>query len=439
MPIIADPPALVAPAEPAGALANERQRVFEQRARAILATPELRDAVEKAREIALASRLANSDAARQTLDQFLAETAAYGALTAASEDPERPGLVWIQTPAREWMGHKVSGSRFAYDNPDNIYRFALIDDASTYTLDLRPTGPTGRLSVTIYQALTGAEVKDWEKQAVDAADDQRILYDSQGVARITIGPVDPQDGSLHLNSKGGRVVMVREALGDWHRQRPRAISVRRVAGPDNAGPTFAQRVATASNYTILGARTVAEFDELVYHLPTNAFAPSVRRAHGNKPSLIKMGLFHLADDEALVVDVLAQEAEYTSFSVTSPWMVSRNAVDRTGSRTSHQSHRNADGSYTYVVTRDDPGGANWIDTNGLLDGGIAMRWEGANAPEANPDDAVRSVRLVKRDALRSALPAGFPSVSPAERAAEIAARRKDYEARCGVPCRFIEN
>lgn len=424
---------------PGQALATERQYRFEATAQAILKTPEMQKTMQAARQLLLGSPHANSESAKQTLEQMILETGGYGALTAATKDPQNPGLVWIQTPPKEWMGHKVSGSRFSFDNPDNIYRYALIDDKSTYVLNVRPTGPTGRISVTIYKALTGAEVDDWEKQAVAAADAEQIKFDRQGAARITIGPVDPKDGSTYLKSGGGALVFVREALNDWHRMRPRMVSIRKIAGPENPPVTFEERLAIAQRYMMLGAKTVADFDKIVYPLPTNSFAPTVRRSFGIKPAMIKMGLFHLADDEALVVNVLPQAAEYMSFSVTSPWQVTRSFIEKTATRTSRQSHQNADGTYTYVLSRRDPGVANWMDTVGLLDGGMAMRWEGINAPEADSNAAIKSVKLVKLNALRSELPADFPSVSAAERSSEVASRRADYEARCGVPCKLNDD
>jgi hypothetical protein len=435
-----DQEAQMAPVGVGAPLATEQQYEIEATAEAILKTGEMQKAMEAARQLLLTLSWANSEAAQQTLQQMVFECGGYAALSAANRDPQNPGLVWIQTPRKEWMGHSVTGSRFCFDNPDNIYRYAFIDDASTYVLDAKPTGPTGRFSVAIYVALTGAEVESWEhwERTVDAADEERISADSEGASRITIGPEDPKDGSLYLNSRGGVFVIVREALNDWHTQRPRAMSFRRVAGPQGPALTFDERVAIAARYMMFAAETVAGFESMYSSIAINSFAPTVKRGHATKPSMITQGRYHLADDEALIVNILPQAAEYMSFSVTSPWLISRNTVSKTGSRTSRQSHQNADGTYTYVVSHRDPGVANWVDTDGLLEGCMAMRWEGMHAPAADPNDAIRSIKLVKLDAVRSELPADFPSVGPAERSAELAGRQLDYEARCGVTCRFTD-
>lgn len=415
------------------ALATKRQHRMEVIAEAILQTPQMRKTMEDVRRLLQATPSAASVSGRQTLQQMVSETAVFAALTAAGVDPKIPGLVWNITAPRKWLGHSVPGSRFAFDNPDNVYRYAIIDDASTYVLDTHANGPTGRLSVTVYRAFVGAQTTNWE-QAVDAASAERIRSDSQGAARITVGPVDPKDGSLYLNSRGGRMLLVREAVYDWQTQRPRTISLRRISGPNARSLTFNESVAIAQEYLIAATRTVIDLDTTFSPMPTNRFGPTVARGFGR--SMIKVGRFQIANDEALIVKVRPQAAEYIGVTVTSPWLITRNYVDRTGSRTNKQSHQNSDGSYTYVVSSRDPGVANWLDTDGLLDGAIAVRWEGMDAPEANPDDAVESVKLVKLSAIGAELPSGFPSVSAADRKAEKATRRRDYETRCGVPCRI---
>ncbi|MEJ7927573.1 hypothetical protein WG908_12490 [Sphingobium sp. AN641] len=419
-------------------MATERQREIEATAGAILQTAEMKKAMEDARQLLLTLPWANSQTAQQTLQEVVDECAGYALLSAASTDYENPGIVWLQTPPKQWLGHSVTGSRFCFDNPDNIYRYVFIDDESTYVLDSRPTGPTGRFSVAIYVALTGAEVESWAdwERTVDAADEGRMIMDSAGASRITIGPEAPQDGSLHLKSKGGVFMIIREALSDWHTQRPRSMSFRRVAGPEPRVLTFEDRVAIAVRYMKFGAQTIAQFEPLHASIPVNGFGAALMRGHATKPSMITQGRYHLADGEALVVTFLPQGAEYMSFSVTSPWLISRNAHSKAGSRTAHQSHQNADGTYTYVVTPRDPGVANWMDTDGLREGCLAMRWEGMHSPVVDTDDAIKSVKLVKLSALRSELPTDFPSVGPAERSAELAGRRLDYGSRCGVDCTF---
>ncbi|MEJ7926360.1 hypothetical protein WG908_06255 [Sphingobium sp. AN641] len=418
--------------QPARALATPRQYQIEERANAILRTPRMQKTMEEARRMLLATPPASSEAARRTLQQMVTETAGFATLTAASVDPRNPGLVWNIAGSKKWMGHSAPASRFAFDNPDNVYRYAIIDDASTYVLDAQSNGTAGRLTVTVYKAFVGAQTTNWER-AVASADEQRIRFDSIGKARITIGPVDPHDGSLYLNSGGGRMLLVREAIYDWGKQHPRTISLQRVSGPKTRSRTFDESVAIAQDYLIAATQTVIDQERTYSPLPINGFA-SVARGFGK--SMISMGRFHIANDEALVVNIRSQSADYIGTTVTSPWLITRDYIDHSGSRTNRQSHQNPNGSYTYIVSSQDPGVANWLDTGGLLDGGMTLRWEGMNAPEAKLDDAITSVKLVKLTALRAELPSGFPSISATDRQAEMVARRRNYETRCGIPCRI---
>src|SRR5207249_535718 len=116
----------------------------------------------------------------------------------------------------------------------------------------------------------------------------------------TIGPEGPRDGSLYLNSRGGVFVIVREALNDWHTQRPRAMSFRKVAGPPGPALTFDERVAIAARYMMFATETVAGFENSYSSITINTFAPTVKRGHATKPSMITQGRYHLANDEALI-------------------------------------------------------------------------------------------------------------------------------------------
>jgi hypothetical protein len=86
---------------------------------------------------------------------------------------------------------------------------------------------------------------------------------------------------------------------------------------------------------------------------------------------------------------------------------------------------------TYVLSHDDPGGANWISTGGLGCGLMIIRWQQTPTQFA-VDDLVRSHRVVGRDDLDSVLPVTLRRVTPNERAAELAARAEAFERRFRV-------
>jgi hypothetical protein len=50
--------------------------------------------------------------------------------------------------------------------------------------------------------------------------------------------------------------------------------------------------------------------------------------------------------------------------------------DRCGSRNPRQSAPGAEGDLDFVISIQDPGVANWLDTDGLSQGAMHVRWQG---------------------------------------------------------------
>ena len=157
----------------------------------------------------------------------------------------------------------------------------------------------------------------------------------------------------------------------------------------------------------------------------NAYMPFVR---GGGWGFAANGNFRVGSDEALIVTLDPVGARYVGFDLTDPWLVSREHIAATGSLNNRQIQANADGTYTYVVAPQDPGVANWVDTGGLHEGKLLIRWQVLPA-SAKADGAVREVKVVKVADLKGALPVGFKAVNPNQRQALRAARAQDYAHR----------
>ena len=85
------------------------------------------------------------------------------------------------------------------------------------------------------------------------------------------------------------------------------------------------------------------------------------------------------------------------------------------SLSSVQSAPNADGSYTFVIASRDPGVRNWVDTAGLHEGSLFIRWQKLPQPLNPGGNAVREVKVVKLSDLAAALPADAQKVTSKER------------------------
>ena len=92
---------------------------------------------------------------------------------------------------------------------------------------------------------------------------------------------------------------------------------------------------------------------------------------------------------------------------------------------SHQSslnhataHVNADNRVRYVISGQDPGVQNWLDTAGHAEGSLFMLWTRC---EAYPEAVI--TRLIKLRDLKNYLPEDTPQVSPDERKEAISKRQ----------------
>jgi hypothetical protein len=137
-----------------------------------------------------------------------------------------------------------------------------------------------------------------------------------------------------------------------------------------------------------------------------------------------MGRFDLAEDEAFVVDVSDGGAEYFTVPLSNIWGTTLDLVDRTGSLNKAQSVANEDGSYSYVISADDPGVANWIDSDGLREGILTLRMAEFGKSGPREDLGARG-RVIKLDRLDAEVP-HLRRVGAGERATELAERRKAY-------------
>ena len=93
-----------------------------------------------------------------------------------------------------------------------------------------------------------------------------------------------------------------------------------------------------------------------------------------------------------------------------------------------QSAPNADGSYTFVLAKHDPGVHNWLDPCDMSAGILTLRW--AEFPGGRPTPEVGAAsRVVSFPKLRDALVEETAFVSPEERVRQSATRAAGYARR----------
>ena len=93
-----------------------------------------------------------------------------------------------------------------------------------------------------------------------------------------------------------------------------------------------------------------------------------------------------------------------------------------------QSLPNPDGTTTFVISKQDPGVHNWIDTRGLNYPKIMLRWQQLPRDEGAPPPRVKG-EIVKISDLEGALPEGVRFVTPGERQRQLDERWQAHNTR----------
>jgi hypothetical protein len=400
-------------------LATTQQRDFEDLVLKLLADPRVHAARTKARTLLEASPIAKLPGSAERIDHTLDVWVTSLAYQQANADPSRPLITWnTNASSYTWFGHTMPTAAISGDNPDNVYRHIPIDGSARYVIrgKLQPMNPAQFMFELVRHADITPTGKDNIVLSVVSSRDLDIAAD--GTFSITVDS-DPTTGPNHLKSQPGPLlrIIVRDSLSNW-RQSPNALTITRTEGPPiGPAPTaevLAGQVADQLNGWVSGWLRFVE--QLNRTQPENVLAAPYPRNGGW--GYLSMVRFHLSDDEALVAKIDDAGAEYAALQATDAWTIAPDPEKFVTSYTTRQSRPDADGTHTYVISSRDPGTTNWIDTAGIHQGWIIMRWQGLPRSRSNNDGLLREFKLVKTSELATLLPAEALGVSSAQRQLE---------------------
>lgn len=317
------------------------------------------------------------------------------------------------------------------NGPDFDYRNLFVDGAGTYRL----TGRVGATSLTLIQTFNGVFGEDGVKTTGNY-DLSTFTVKPDGSFEIILGgpkragnwiPLDPAVGYQH--------VFFRRAITDWNAD-PGELKVERISpvppgqyeNDEFSEAEMAKRIRRATGFVhyLANDYNVKLYDTYLRNAggeknKLTLLAGTVTSQVGSPSSNYAMGLFHLADDEALVVELPKKpDGVYWSFQLGDVWSRSLPFRDRLTSLNNAQVRPDSDGAVRVVVSGRDPGVANWLDTSGRVEGTVVFRnYRATSAP-------VPTSRVVKLADLAKLLPKDTPRISAQEREQEIATRRAGY-------------
>lgn len=400
-------------------VATAAQHEHELAALELVEHPTVRAAYASVAETWL-GRARASEEMRGRFEAAFEEVMFSAAVWSSNQDPLRPKVTTITRLAHEVEGHRIPGSRWGIDNPDTVYRVVPISGDERY--EIRGSVGAHRMTenyFTLWNAHMGT---------VDVLDGRRMEVEPDGSFTITVDSDPAGSRPNHVQSSPeAHELYVRDVLLDWGRDDPNAFTVERLGGPPTTPAlTLDEQAEATATMMAHFADFTGKLSHGMYKSPENHFSLAWTADHTGamRSQVYVAGRFVLAPGEAFVVDVSDGGAEYFTVPLSNIWGTTLGIVDRTGSLNKAQSVANEDGTFTYVISAEDPGVHNWIDTDGMGEGILTLRM--AEFPDGGPrPDLSASGRVVRLDDLDAEAP-GLATVTADERAAQLADRREGY-------------
>ena len=138
------------------------------------------------------------------------------------------------------------------------------------------------------------------------------------------------------------------------------------------------------------------------------------------------GKYNLPLDKAIIVVRTPEDIRSGNIQLANRWLESLDYSSRLVSYNMQQSYQDSDGNYRYVISHEDPGVANWLDTRDHAEGTILLRylWPTDVGSLIEP-----TYTVVPLDEVWNYMPADHPFVGQAERNAVLKARNAGVNRR----------
>jgi hypothetical protein len=315
------------------------------------------------------------------------------------------------------------------DNPDQRYAFVPIQGGETYRIWGR-LGSAVRVEFQIYAgrpwAGTGRSAGFLAFEDLDLGED--------GSFEVWISETE-REGNWMPNPADATTIFARHVYGEWNDDDTGDIHIDRVGyegrrRPPETPDQLAQRIENAA---LMFNATATTWPAFVARRYTNARAVNTVAAPydtyglgGAKGRWMSGGHFELAPGKALLLRMPATGAPYQAIQLTDMWFASLEYANQVSSLNATQSVLSPDGAFYYVISRADPGHANWLDPGALDRGTFLLRWDGLRGALA--EDRFPSARLIDLEALADAIP-GFATVGADQRDRVRQDRRRHLQRR----------
>ena len=315
------------------------------------------------------------------------------------------------------------------DNPDQRYAFSPIRGGETYRV-WGEVGSAARVEIQIYAGRPWAG----EGRSAGYLAFEDLEIDDDGSFEIHISP-EKSAGNWLDNPDDATTIFARHIFDVWNELDTGDIHIDRVGyeGERRPAETPDELAARIRNATAMFKSTAETWPAFVSRRYVAAVAPNTvtlpRDTYalgGVRGRWMSGGYFEIAPGEALLVRLPTSEAKYQAIQLTDMWFASLEYGNQISSLNAKQSILSPDGAYYYVISQEDPGFPNWLDSGGLLRGIFLLRWDGVVGPL--PRDRFPTARKLSVGDVAGEIP-GFTSVGEGDRERVRGERRRHLQHR----------
>ena len=280
------------------------------------------------------------------------------------------------------------------ENPDNHYLGASLDGRYDY----RIWGTRGEAKWISFNLFSGAGFGGGGPGTGATLHEEQMHIETDGTFEVIISQREHL-GNWLRSEPDTRSIAIRQTFLDKRGQEHADLRIERIGAGDGPPPPLTpaalhEALVIVGHYVKIVAGIGAQWAVRQAQWP-NVFTDEAEDDLTNKfkDPQIKwhQAYFELADDEALIVEVIPPACDYWMIALHNHWMETLDYVHHQATLNSHSAQLEPDGSARFVVAHRDPGVPNWLDTAGHQRGTVGVRWVGPGVADVLPVTRVVSL------------------------------------------------
>lgn len=316
-------------------------------------------------------------------------------------------------------------------NPDGIYHLAPVHGEGVYRIVGR-RGSNRIMGFAVGRGMFGTEEP---KGGFNNYDADGLTLGEDGSFEVIFSSERPKDwkGDWRYLHPEARSIMIRQFAYDWGSEEEARFAIERLDKPALKPRLTADQISQKLEAVLGGfvnrfSRIVLDYQNGVQkRLGLNTMEITGFEDLGNSgewPQKYWRCIYDYQPGEALIIETeLPAKVKYWNVQLNdSLW----NQVEygyRQSSLNGHQARLDSDGKFRAVISLDDPGVPNWLDSGGHTRGMLVGRWHRADTYP------LPTVRKVPFEDIRKYLPADTPQVSADARDKTLRARNIGLQLR----------